>query len=83
MSFLENEFFLLAVTFAVYTGARWLQKRKGRIRLNRNIVSVGVRVGLLQRTDLGYVAYKEGGQLVEVWLKPAVIALEVALDLQM
>ena len=83
MSFLENEFFLLTVTFAVYTGARWLQKRTGVLLLNPILVSIAVLIAFLKITNISYETYNKGGHLIEFWLKPAVVALGVPLYLQL
>lgn len=84
MEFLENKFFLIAVTFLVYLGAQWLQRRLGGISLMSPILlSIAVLIGLLVVTDIDYETYQEGGQYIDFWLKPAVVALGVPLYRQM
>ena len=73
MSFLENEFFLLAVTFIVFFLAKLLQKKTGLMLLNPILLAAGI----------SYETYSEGGRLIEFWLKPAVVALGVPLYLQL
>ena len=70
MEFLENSYFLLALTFVVYIGARILFKRTGLALLNPILVSP-------------YEIYTRGGGVVEFWLKPAVVALGVPLYRQL
>lgn len=83
MEFLENKFFLLALTFIVYLLAKILQKRTGILLLNPILVSMAVLILFLTTFDISYDTYYEGGQLIEFWLKPAVVALGVPLYLQL
>lgn len=83
MEFLENKFFLLALTFIVYLLAKILQKRTGILLLNPILVSMAVLIVFLTTFDISYDTYYEGGQLIEFWLKPAVVALGVPLYLQL
>ena len=83
MSYLENEFFLLAVTFAVYTLARWLQKRTGILLLNPILITIAILIVFLKSTGISYESYHRGGHLIEFWLKPAIVALGVPLYLQL
>lgn len=83
MEFLENKFFLLALTFIVYLLAKILQKRTGILLLNPILVSMVVLILFLTTFDISYDTYYEGGQLIEFWLKPAVVALGVPLYLQL
>ena len=83
MSFLENEFFLLAVTFGVFFLAKWLQKKTGLMLLNPILLSIAVLIIFLKTANISYETYSEGGRLIEFWLKPAVVALGVPLYLQL
>ena len=83
MSYLENEFFLLTITFAIYSGARWLQKRTGILLLNPILISIALIIIFLKATNISYETYNKGGHLIEFWLKPAVVALGVPLYLQL
>lgn len=83
MSFLENEFFLLAVTFATYFGAKKLQKRTGIMLLNPILLTIALLIVFLKMADIPYQTYSKGGDLIAFWLKPAVVALGVPLYLQL
>ena len=83
MSFLENEFFLLAVTFAVFFLAKQLQKKTGLMLLNPILLAIAVLIIFLKVAGISYETYSEGGHLIEFWLKPAVVALGVPLYLQL
>ena len=44
MSFLENNFFLLAVTFGVFFFAKLLQKKTGLVLLNPILLTIAVLI---------------------------------------
>ena len=52
MSFLENNFFLLAITFGIFFFAKLLQKKTGLGLLN------------LKMTNISYETYNKGGHLI-------------------
>lgn len=83
MSYLENEFFLLAVTFALYFLAKVVQKKTGFVLLNPILLTIAVLIIFLKMTNISYDTYNKGGHLIEFWLKPAVVALGVPLYLQL
>ena len=83
MNFLENEFFLLAVTFGVFFFAKLLQKRTGLMLLNPILLTIAALIIFLKVAHISYDTYNEGGRLIEFWLKPAVVALGVPLYLQL
>ncbi|MBD5214433.1 MAG: LrgB family protein [Bacteroidales bacterium] len=84
MEFLENRFFLIALTFVCYLGAQWLQRRIGGISLMSPILlSICALIGFLTAADIDYATYREGGEFIEFWLKPAVVALGVPLYRQL
>ena len=83
MSFFENEFFLIAVTFGVFFLAKMLQKRTGLMLLNPILLTIAVLIIFLKVAHVSYDTYHEGGHLIEFWLKPAVVALGVPLYLQL
>ena len=83
MDFLQNTFFLLALTFGLYFAARWLQKRTGWLLLNPILVTISVLIIFLKSMGISYETYQEGGHLIEFWMKPAVVALGVPLYLQL
>ena len=93
MEYLENKFFLLAITFGFYFGAkllqhyagllkgRWLSKLK--VLLNPILVAILTIILFLELTGVSYETYHDAGSLVEFWLKPAVVALGVPLYLEL
>ncbi|MBR5542193.1 MAG: LrgB family protein [Bacteroides sp.] len=83
MEFLENKYLLLALTFGVFAMAKWLQKRTGWILLNPILLTIALLILFLKLSGISYETYCEGGQLIEFWLKPAVVALGVPLYLQL
>ena len=83
MSYLENKFFLLAITFGLYFLAKLLQKKTGVLFLNPILLTIAVLIIFLKMTGVSYETYNEGGHLIEFWLKPAVVALGVPLYLQL
>ncbi|MDE5838152.1 MAG: LrgB family protein [Paramuribaculum sp.] len=83
MEFLENSYFLLALTFVVFVGARQLFVRTGIALLNPILVSVTVLIAFLYGAGIPYEKYTAGGGIVEFWLKPAVVALGVPLYRQL
>lgn len=83
MSYLENQFFLLALTFGTYFLAKLLQKKTGILLLNPILLTIAVLILFLKITHISFETYNEGGHLIEFWLKPAVVALGVPLYLQL
>ena len=83
MNFLENEFFLLALTFTLFFYAKLLQKKTKILLLNPILVTVAILIIFLKVFNIEYETYNKGGQLIEFWLKPAVVALGVPLYLQL
>lgn len=83
MSYFENEFFLLALTFGTYFLAKLLQKKTGISLLNPILITIAALIAFLKVTGISYETYNEGGHLIEFWLKPAVVALGVPLYLQL
>jgi putative effector of murein hydrolase len=83
MSYLENKFFLLAITFGIYFFAKLLQKKTGIVLLNPILLAIAAIIVFLKTFNISYDTYNEGGHLIEFWLKPAVVALGVPLYLQL
>lgn len=83
MEFLQNKFFLLALTFIVFMASRILQRRTGFILFNPILISVIVIITFLCTFDIPYRAYQESGDYIDFWLKPAVVALGVPLYRQL
>ena len=83
MNFLDNKIFLIALTFIVFLGAKILQRRTGLAILNPILVSIIVLIAFLMACDIDYDAYLAGGEYIDFWLKPAVVALGVPLYRQL
>ena len=83
MTFLENEYFLLAATFGLYFLAKLLQKKTGLMLLNPILLAMAVLIVLLKTAGISHESYNGGGRFIEFWLKPAVVALGVPLYLQL
>ena len=83
MEFLENKYLLLALTFGAFALFKELQRRTGWVLLNPILLTIASLILFLKLTGISYEAYQEGGQLIEFWLKPAVVALGVPLYLQL
>ena len=83
MAFLENEFFLLALTFVVFLLAKILQEKTGWLLLNPILVCIVLLIVFLKLTGISYQTYQEAGQVIDFWLKPAVVALGVPLYLHL
>lgn len=83
MPYLENKYFLLALTFVVFLAAKLLQRRTGLALLNPIILSIIVLICFLLAADIDYDTYSAGGDYIDFWLKPAVVALGVPLYRQL
>ena len=83
MQFLENSYFLLALTFAVFIGARMLYQRTGIALLNPIMVTIAAIICFPLATGIPYETYSKGGSFIDFWLKPAVVALGVPLYKQL
>lgn len=79
MELLSNNIVLLAITFGVYYLARQLQKCTGWVILNPILVTIAVLIVFLKVTGISYETYEAGGQYIDFWLKPAIVALGVPL----
>ncbi len=83
IEFLHNKIFLIALTFIVYLGSQWLQNRLRVVLLNPILLTIIVLIGYLVLFDIDYPTYRAGGEYIEFWLKPAVVALGVPLYRQL
>ena len=83
MDFFTNPFFLIALTFMTYLGSQWLGSRLGVKLFNPILISIVVIICVLMGMGVDYDTYKAGGEYIEFWLKPAVVALGVPLYRQL
>ena len=79
MEIMSNPIILLAITFGIYYAARQIQKWTGWVVLNPILITIAALIALLQLTGISYETYEQGGQYIEFWLKPAIVALGVPL----
>lgn len=83
MEFIENKFFLLAITFGFFFISKQIQKKTGWVILNPILLAVAMLICFLKLSNVTYEKYQEAGYLVEFWLRPTVVALGVPLYLQL
>lgn len=83
MEILQSKSVWVALTFGVFLLGRWLQKRTGFVLLNPILVAIALLILILKITGVSYKTYSESGNLIEFWLKPAIVALGVPLYLQL
>lgn len=83
MEYLDNTYFLLALTFAVYALSQLVQARTQMAVLNPILISAIVIIAYLKAADVSIESYNEGGRYIEFWLKPAIVALGVPLYKQL
>ena len=79
MEIMSNPIILLAITFGIYYVARQIQKWTGWVVLHPILITIAALIALLQLTGISYETYEQGGQYIEFWLKPAIVALGVPL----
>ncbi len=83
MELLKNSFVLVFITFAFYYLAKLLQKKTNSVLLNPLLISITLIILYLEFFGIDYETYHESGQMIEFWLKPAVVALGVPLYKQL
>lgn len=83
MEFFQNKYFLIALTFLVFIASKQLQRRTGIALLHPILVTITVLIVVLLVADVSPDVYSEGGEYIEFWLKPAVVALGVPLYRQL
>lgn len=83
MSFLENSYFQIALTFGIYYAARTLQGRTRKVWLNPILITIAVMIAFLKLSGMSYTQYASAGSMIEFWLQPAIVALGVPLFQQL
>ena len=78
----ENQYLILAMTFAIFYYFRRLQYRTGWLLLNPILIAIVVLIAYLKLTGVSFETFEESSSLIDFWLKPAVVALGVPLYLQ-
>ena len=79
----SNQYVILALTFAVFFFIKRLQRRTGWMLLNPILIAIVLIIIYLKITGVSFEIYKTDAQLIDFWLKPAVVALGVPLYLQL
>lgn len=77
--FFESRLALITLTFLVYWGASFVQRKIRWAICNPMILTIAVIIVFLEVTGISYERYSEGGSLIEFWLKPAIVALALPL----
>ena len=83
MNYLENEFFLLAITFGIYFFAKLLQKKTGILLLNPILLTIAVIIIFLKITNISFETYNQGGHLIEFWKRCKVMKNRVRVSTNM
>lgn len=83
MEILNNQLVQIALTFIIYSIARLLQRRTGWVILNPILITIALLIAILKITGVEYSSYKTAGSQIELWLKPAIVALGVPLYQQL
>ncbi|MDO5356582.1 MAG: LrgB family protein [Conchiformibius sp.] len=81
MAMLKHPVVLLWLTITVYWAANLLRVRTGSVLFNPVVMSTVVVIVYLKVCGIDYPAYHETAELIDFWLKPAVVALAVPLYL--
>ena len=83
MEFFNNKFLLIAATFIFYLGGQLLQRRTGIKLLNPILLAIAGMISFLLLFKIDYKTYPAGGEYIDFWLKPAVVALGLPLYRQL
>jgi len=73
----SNQYVILALTFAAFFYVRRLQQRTGWMLLNPILIAIILLIVYLKVTGVPFEVYKQDAQLIDFWLKPAVVAFGV------
>lgn len=79
IDYLSSPMALITITFLIYWGSGWLQKKSGQSWLSPMLITIVALILLLRFTGISYEKYYESGHLIEFWLKPAIVALGLPL----
>lgn len=76
---LSSPMALITITFLVYWGSGWLQKKSGQTWMSPMLLTIAFLIAFLKITGISFEKYYESGSLIEFWLKPAIVALGLPL----
>ncbi len=79
IEFISRPLPMLTITFLIYWGASRLQKLTRLSWLSPMLITIAALIGLLKLTGISFEKYYESGYLIEIWLKPAIVALGLPL----
>lgn len=79
IEFLSRPLPMLTLTFLIYWGASRLQKLTRLSWLSPMLITIAALIALLKITGISFEKYYESGYLIEIWLKPAIVALGLPL----
>ncbi len=77
--FVRSELFLVTLTFLFFWIFSRLQTRTGIALLNPMVLTIAALIVFLRVAGISYDEYYKSGQLIEFWLKPAIVALALPL----
>jgi predicted murein hydrolase (TIGR00659 family) len=83
MEIIANSLLYVTMTFVVYCLAKYLQDRTHSVLLNPLLITMAVLIVFLKFNHIDYSTYQEGGQFIDFWLKPAIVALGLPLYRQL
>ncbi len=83
MEMIPSSLLYVTITFLVYCLAKHLQDRTGFLLFNPILITVAALIAYLKINGISFEDYSEGGQYIEFWLKPAIVALGVPLYRQL
>ncbi len=79
IEFISRPLPMLTITFLIYWGSSQLQKLTRMSWLSPMLITIAALIGLLKLTGISFEKYYESGYLIELWLKPAIVALGLPL----
>lgn len=79
----SNQYVILTLTCGTFFLIKRLQKKTGWMLLNPILIAIILIIIYLKVTGVPFQVYKQDAQLIDFWLKPAVVALGVPLYLQL
>ena len=81
MEILGNNIVLLSLTFTIFFFAKKMQRKTGLTLMNPILITIMSLIIFLKITGIDYETYHKSGELIEFWLKPAIVALGAPLCL--
>jgi predicted murein hydrolase (TIGR00659 family) len=79
----QNEIFIISLVLLVYLGAQFLQEKTRVILLNPILVTIIILIIILTVFKVDFAAFDKGCKVINILLKPAVVALGVPLYQQL